>query len=220
MWDSRLAASLVVLALLTMAAGCGGDEDDDAGASPASLRSQLLPESELPGFATEGTTEWGNPIDFAHRGLLIPESTPLSQAVGALEGANFEAALGERFAEAGGNPFEGAHASVAVAQLGSDGDAREVLDYARQEALKPPCLGDCSVNGREFAVPGIPGAKGVQLTPDPDPPPDAPPPFVSYAAMFTIGPRFYLVDADGEPGQVEKDQVLSAARALHEQNAR
>jgi hypothetical protein len=117
-----------------------------------------------------------------------------------------------------GKPFEGPRAAEDVVQFGSDDDARAALDYERKEALKQPCLAPCSVQSREFAVPGIPGAKGVQLTPLPDPPPDVPPPFVSYSVGFTIGPRLFLVVADGGPGQIEKDQVVDAAEALYKRN--
>jgi hypothetical protein len=195
--------------------GCGGDDDKT---SPASLRNQLPPASEIPGFKSERKSDYDNPIDFAHEGLPLPEATPLSQAVEAFENAGFEAGVGERFVK--GKPFEGPRATMNVAQLGSDDDARETLDYVRKEALKQPCFAVCAVQGKEFAVAGIPGAKGVQQTPLPDPPPDAPPPFVSYGVGFTIGSRLFLVGADGGPGQVKKDQVLDAAEALYKRNAK
>jgi hypothetical protein len=75
------------------------------------------------------------------------------------------------------------------------------------------------VKAREFAVQGIPAAKGVQLTPQPDPPPNAPPPFEAYSVGFTVGPRLFWVNADGGPGQPKKSQVVSAAKALYERNA-
>jgi hypothetical protein len=128
--------------------------------------------------------------------------------------------VGEGFVAAKGSPFEGPRAAVDVAQFGADDDAREALDYVRKEALKQPCFGVCSVDAREFAVAGIPGAKGVQLRPQRNLPPNAPPPFEAYSIGFTIGPRLYLVNADGGPGQVKKSQVLDAARALYERNAK
>jgi hypothetical protein len=195
--------------------GCGGDDNKT---SPASLRNQLLPASEIPGFKSERKFDWDNPIDFVHEGLFIPEATPLSQAVDAFENAGFEAGVGERFVK--GKPFEGPGTTVDVAQLGSDDDAREALDYVRKEGLKQPCFAVCSVDAKEFAVAGIPGAKGAQLTPQKEPPPDAPPPFEAYGIGFTIGPRLYLVNAGGGPGQVKKSQVLSAAKALYERNAK
>jgi len=118
-----------------------------------------------------------------------------------------------------GKPFEGPGANENVAELGSEDDAREALDYVRQEALKQPCFAVCSVEGKEFAVAGIPGAKGVQQTPLSDPPPNAPPPFASYGVAFTIGPRLYLVGTGGPPGQVKKDQIVEAAEALYKRNA-
>lgn len=194
--------------------GCGGDDDKT---SPASLSDQLLPVSEIPGFKSERKFEWDNPIDFVHEGLFLPEATPLSQAVDAFENVGFEAGVGERFVK--GKPFEGPGANVNVAELGSEDDAREALDYVRKEELKQPCFAVCATEGKEFAVSGIPGAKGVQQTPLSDPPPDAPPPFTSYGVGFTIGPRLYFVGAGGEPGQVKKDQVIDAAQALYKRNA-
>jgi hypothetical protein len=201
-------------------AGCGGDDD---GTSPASLRSQLLPASEIHGFKSERKFEWDNPIDYVGQGLqgrILPESTPPSQAVDALEDAGFEAGVGNRFVAAEGNRFQGPEMAVDVVQFGSDDDARDALEYLGKEAEKPPCFGVCSVGIREFPVTGIPGATGVQLTPLPDPPPDAPPPFEAYGVGFTIGPRVYLVDAGGGLGQVEKSQIVSAAKALYHRNAK
>jgi hypothetical protein len=210
----RLRNLLAIFALVVVAlVGCGGDDD---GTSPASLTGELLPASEVPGFKVEREFEWDNPIDFVVEGLHLPEATPPSDAVEAFENAGFDAAAGERLVVANGNPFEGPHGAVDVVQLGSDDDAREALDYVRREALKQPCFAVCSVEGREFSVAGIPGAEGVQLTPLPDPPPDAPHPFESFSVGFTDGPRLYLVSLDGGPGQVKKGEVLSAAKALYE----
>jgi hypothetical protein len=211
LFGAALAAAVLCVGGLP---GCGGDDDKT---SPASLRNQLLPASEIPGFKSERKFDFDNPIDFAHEALFLPEATPLSQAVDAFENANFEAGVGERLVK--GKPFEGPSATQNVGQLGSDDDAREALDYARKEALKQPCFAVCSTQGKEFAVEGIPGAKGVQQTPLPDPPPDAPPPFAAYGVGFTIGSRLYLVGMDGEPDQVKKEQVVDAAQALYERNA-
>jgi hypothetical protein len=197
--------------------GCGGD---DNGTSPASLKSHLLPASAVPGFKIERNFDWDNPIDLVAEGLPLPQTTPPSRAVKVFEDAGFEAAVGEQLVAAKGNTFESPHATIDVIQLGSDDDARDALDYVRKEALKQPCFAVCSVEGREFAVEGIPGAKGVQLSPLRNPPPNAPPPFEAYGVGFTIGPRLYVTNADGGPGQVKKDRVLSAAKALYARNAK
>jgi hypothetical protein len=216
-----LRAALASSVLCTGAlAGCGGGDD---GTSPADLTSQLLPASEFPGFKSERKFEWDNTIDYVGQGLqgrILPESTPPSQAVDAFDDAGFEAGVGDRFVRANGNRFEGPQIAEDVVQLGSDADAREALDYVGKEASKPPCFGVCSVAIRKFAVPGIPGASGIQLTPQRNPPPDAPPPFEAYGVGFTIGPRLFLVDAGGGPGQVNKSQVVDAAKALYQRNAK
>lgn len=217
MWDS-LGTKLAVAALLTLGmVGCGGN---DNAVSPASLKSRLLPASDLPGFKVEREFSWDNPIDFVGQELPLPESTPPSRAVKVFDDAGFEAGAGERLVVAKGNRFEGPNAGIVVVQLGSDDEARDTLDYVRKEGLKQPCFAVCSVEGREFAVPAIPGAKGVQLTPLRQPPPDAPPPFAAYGVGFTIGPRLYLTNSGGHPEQVKKSQVLSKAKALYERNTK
>jgi hypothetical protein len=216
---ARLLCRTLALVGVSTAAlmGCGGD---DNGTSPANLRSHLLPASAVPGFKIERNFDWDNPIDLVVEGLPLPEATPPSRAVKVFEDAGFEAAVGERLVVAKGNTFEAPHATIDVIQLGSDDDARDALDYVRKEALKQPCFAVCAVASREFAVEGIPGAKGVQLSPLRNPPPNAPPPFEAYGVGFTIGPRLFLANADGGPGQVKKDRVLSAAKALYERNAK
>ena len=205
--------------LLTAAlAGCG---DGDADTSPASLRGQLASASELRGFKSERKFDWDNAIDFVGQGLVaMPQSTPPSEAVAAFENAGFQAGAGEGFVAAEGPPFEGPHAAVAVVMLGSDEKARDALEYVRREALKQPCFAVCSVSARDFAVSGIPGAKGVHLTPLKDPPPEAPPPFEAYTVAFTTGPRLYVVNMDGAPGQAKKSEAVGTAEALYRPNAR
>ena len=213
----RTALVLVVVVALGALIGCGGD---DNGTSTASLKDRLLPVSELPGFKVERNFEWDNPIDFVSEGVPLPEATPRSSAVEAFEDFGFEAAAGERLVVAKGNPFEAPHAGISIVQLGSDEDARKALGYVRKESLKQPCFAVCAVDPQEFAVAEIPEAKGVHLSPLREPPPDAPPPFEAYAIAFTIGPRLYLANADGGPGQLKKERVVGAAKALYDRNAK
>lgn len=211
---TALAVSALSLAAL---AGCGGD--DDEGASAASLKRQLLPVSEWSGLKVERTFEWDNPIDAVHEGLPTPEGTPLSRSVEVFEDAGFEAGAGERLVAARGEPFHGPQVTVDVIQLGSEEGAGDALEYVSKEALKQPCFAVCSVGAEEISVPGIPGAKGSHLTPLPEPPEGAPPPFEAYGVGFTIGSRLFVVNAGAEPGQVGKQQVMDAAAALYERNA-
>jgi hypothetical protein len=200
---------VAILLLAAFVAGCGGDDET----SPDSLRSRLLPASEVPDFKVERTFEWENAIDYVAQGLFVSENTRPSEVVDVVEDAGFEAGAGEILARGAMGP----HMSVLVAKFGSDDGARDVRDRVHQEDLTQPCYGACSQIQSDVAVSGIPDAKGAQSVPDPNPPPDAPHPFEAYAVEFTVGSYLYVVNGGAEPGQLEKQDVLDAATALYEQ---
>jgi hypothetical protein len=200
---------LAILFVAALLAGCGGDDET----SPESLRSRLLPASEVPGFKLKRTFEWDNAVDYVVQGLFVSQNTRPSEVIDVVEGAGFEAGAGEIFSQGG----EGPDISVLAAKFASGDDAREVRDRVHQEDLTQPCYGVCSQIQSDVAVSGIPDAKGAESVPDPNPPPDAPPPFEGYAVEFTVGSYLYVVNGGGGPGHLEKRQVLDAATALYRQ---
>jgi hypothetical protein len=210
------------LALVALCAGIAlaacGDDDDGGGTSAADLKQQLLPESQLPVFKAERNFKWDNAVDATFQGLFLPEETPPSEALDAYEEADFAAGAAQSLVVKEGNTFEGPRGFQAVIEFGSDEDASEVLEFVHEQDLKQPCFAVCSVNPSELAVDGIPGAKGAKLVPLKKPPPNAPPPFEAYAVEFTIGPRLYMVNAGGGPGQAKANTVLDAARQLYARN--
>jgi hypothetical protein len=209
--------ALVALLATGALAGCGDDDDDGGdGASAADLKKQLLPESDVPGYKVQRTFAWDNATDAVVQGLFLPEETPPSRGVEVYEDAGFEAGAGEQLVK--GNPFEGPHAAVVVIEFGSEDGARDALDFVHGEDLKQPCFAVCSVNPREMAVDGIPGAKGAQLLPLRNPPDNAPPPFEAYAVEFTVGARLFVVGGSGGPEQVDKTFVLDAAKRYYARN--
>jgi hypothetical protein len=204
----------IVALLVGVAAvsGCGGD---DGSTDPAALKDRLPSPATFPGFTLERTLTWDNPIDLVAGAIPLPQSTQLSVAVKALEDAGFEAGAGQEL-------FKGEHEArlaVKAMKFDSDDGAREGLDYVEKEGLKQPCLGACSEVGSKFAVPDIPGARGVQQLPVRNPPRGAPPPFYAYGVGFTVGPYLYLVNGEGDPGAIKKGQVVAAARALYRRAA-
>jgi hypothetical protein len=205
----RLRVGFVAL-LLALAAGCGGDDE----ASPDSLRGRLLPAAEVRGFKVKRTFEWENAVDYVVQGLFVSQNTRPSEVVDVVEDAGFEAGAGEILTTGGAM---GPEISVLAAKFASDDGARDVRDRVHQEDLTQPCYGACSQIQSDVAVSGIPDAKGAQSVPDPNPPPDAPHPFEAYAVEFTVGSYLYVVNGGGEPGQLEKQEVLDAASALHQQ---
>ena len=86
-----LALALLCTAVLS---GCGGD--DNGGTSPASLKNDLIPPSQFSDFTKvarsfESDIRSTSPVE----GIALPEATPPSDAVKAMEDASFEAAVGE-----------------------------------------------------------------------------------------------------------------------------
>ena len=152
------------------------------------------------------------------QGFFLPEATPPSEGVDVYEEAGFDAGAGQALVVKKGNAFEGPRASQVVIEFGSDEGAGDVLDFVHEQDLKQPCFAVCSVDPSEMAVDGIPGAKGAKLLPQKNPPPNGPPPFEAYAVEFTIGPRLYLVNAGGGPGQVKPDSIVKAAQRLYARN--
>jgi hypothetical protein len=206
----RIAVCCAVLAIVAVA-GCGGGDDDT---TPASLKGQLLPASQVPGFKVQRPYEWDNSVDFVVQGVPLPQSTAPSKAVEVMDDAGFLAGAGEDLEpESGGERGVG----VRVARFGSDDDARDVADYVYAEGLKLPCYGSCTEHPSSFAVAGIPGAKGVQQRPSkPGVGASGPPGFDAYGVVFTIGPTVYLVGGQGGPGQLQRSVVVDAAQKLYQ----
>lgn len=200
--------ALLALLVAALVVGCGGGDDES---SPDSLRSRLLPASEVPDFKVKRTLEWENAVDYVVQGLFISQNTRPSEVIGVVEDAGFEAGAGEILSTGAMGP----EITVLAAKFASDDGARDVRDRVHQEDLTQPCYGVCSQIQSDVAVSGIPDAKGAQSVPDPNPPPDAPPPFEGYAVEFTVGSYLYVVNGGGGPGQLEKQDVLDAASALY-----
>jgi hypothetical protein len=203
----RTRASLIAVCALAVAAlaGCGGGDDEP---STADLKAQL-PVAPFANFPLHRAYDWGDPINFVVQGIPLPQSTDPSTAVKVMKDAGFEGAAGEDL-ERGGTGI-----SFVAARFGSADDARDVQSYVYSEGLKLPCYKSCSEQPGDLTVTGIPGAKGVQQVPAKNPPPDAPPPFTAYGVGFTVGDRFYLVSGGGEPGTLEKETVIEAAKQLY-----
>ena len=216
------ALSLVVLAAL---AGCGGYGDDEADTDPAALKSRLVPATEISGYKLRRTFEWDNSIDLVAEGIPMSETTAPSGAVEVMEDAGFEAGAGEHLAKEAG-----ADISLLVAKFASADDARDVQQYVYREGLKLPCYASCTQDPSDLPVSGIPGAKGIQQLPkdgtqasagggegaSSEGPPTGPPPFVAYGVGFTVGEDFYLVSGGGEPGRLDKDEVIALARRYYD----
>jgi hypothetical protein len=199
----------LICAALALGAGCGGDDET----SPASLKAQLVPASQLR-LKVEEPFEWDNPIDFIVDGVLIPAGTKHSDAIEEIDDFGFEAGYGEILRPRGGGP----DIHLDVAKFDSDDGARDARDYLHQQDLQQPCFAACSVNPEDLDVNGVPNLEGVHQVPLPKAqiPPGAGPPFERFVVEFTIGPYLYIVDAGGAPGDTPPRRFASGTKIVYE----
>jgi hypothetical protein len=199
----------LICAALALGAGCGGDDET----SPASLKSRLVPASQLR-LEVVQPFEWDNSIDFSVEGVLLPAATKPSAAVDEIDDAGFDAGDGEILRPKGGGP----DIHVAVVKFDSDDGAVEIRDYLHGQDLQQPCFEACTVNPKELELKGVPNSKAVHQVPLPKSqiPPGAPPPFERYVAEFTIGPYLYIADAGGAPGDTPPARFQRGVRTVYE----
>ncbi len=205
----RLALLLAASLLMALGAtGCGGGGEE---ATPASLKPLLLPVAQLKPLQLERTFGWDNPTDFTTQGVFLPEATPPSEAIAAMDDANFEAAAGQEMRPKGGSP----DVHVDVARFGSADGARQALSYLHGQDLQHPCFASCSVSPRPLTVKGVPSSEGVYQAPNGIKPPPGSGPFERYVLEFAIGPDLFIVDANGGPGDTPPAQFDAGARTVY-----
>jgi hypothetical protein len=199
---------LLVAAALLGSCGSSGSSDQSS-ASEAKVR--LLPASELKPLVQDRVLAWDNPIDFVGQGIALPEGTPPSEAVKAMEDAGFSVGAGQQFVSKGG---VGAH--IDVAKFDSTDGARGALVYLHGQDLLHPCFTSCSVDTHRFTVKGVPGSTGVHQTPNGIKPPLGSHPFERDLAEFTIGEYLYVVEADGDPGSIPPARFDQGVEVLYQ----
>jgi hypothetical protein len=205
----NLGLAVLISAALAVGVGCGGDNET----SPASLKAQLVPASQLR-LKVEEPFEWDNPIDFTVDGVFLPAGTKPSDAIEEIEDFGFEAGYGELLRPRGGGP----DIHLEVAKFDSDDGARDARDYLHQQDLQQPCFAACTVNPEDLNVEGVPDLKGVHQVPLPKAqvPAGAGPPFERFVVEFTIGPYLYIVDANGDPGDTPPGRFASGTKIVYE----
>jgi hypothetical protein len=201
----------IVLACLALALGaCGGEE-----VPPLSLKERLV----QPGDAPNGYEPDGQPTSTRDVNAFVSsikdtfvQMTP-EEATRALADAGFVAAAN------GGlhNVERDSDMGSAAVQFESEEGATDALELRHEDALKP-CRERCDIVITEFDVPDIPDATGVQRSKTEESSAGAGegPLFDSFEVSFVDGPFLYVVRGIGPPGSVTKDQVIDAAKALHE----
>ena len=210
---------LAALAMITLVA-CGGGDDDET-AAPVPLAQRVLTAEDAPGSKPDPVERPQATKDFdefikALGDLAIDPDTEEITAV--FEEAGFEGARTETRFYGETHSRAAPHVSSSVIQLQSEDGAASALDWAESD-VKKPCPMSCAVQRSEFEVDDIPGARGVHRnataediervgTEDERP-------FDGYWVGFTDGAFVYTVDLHGPPGSVSEEQALDIARAYH-----
>src|SRR4051812_27306386 len=170
--------------------------------SSSDVKARLLPPAQLKPLTQERAFLWENAIDFVGQGVTLPEGTPPSEAVEAVEDAGFSVGAGQQLASEGA-PV----ARISVAKFDSTDGATEAQNYLHGQDMQHPCFKSCSVDTHAFTIKGIPGSKGVRQSPNGIEPPPGSQPFERDLTEFTIGEYLYLVEADGDPGSIPMAQL-------------
>ena len=190
-------------------AGACGDEQG----KPLSLSQRVLQTNEMPGFAGRPTPQTISTlhafVDEIKDDLV--QASP-ADARDVLSAAGFRTAVVRSLTGRDGD----AEVTSIVVRLGSLKQAEDVLDWRHEDALSP-CPGVCNVDITDFEVNDIPNASGVRRVREHGAEGAGPSkPFESYEVSFVEGPFLYVVHSIGQPGAIERSELVSAAHTLHD----
>jgi hypothetical protein len=210
----RIAALCVAACALTLA-GCGSDSDSNA--SNPDVRSRVVSAKTLLGFPL--LPEAGNAVR-TDPGVWVADSPfPLyadpEQATADLRRGTFIAGIIKIFKAAEG---VGSAGNIVV-QMGDGKAASDEVARQAAQAVALPCPDACRKHSERFAVPGVPDARGVDLTSTFDRP-------VTEAGMtfkvthdisifFTKGAFAYQLFAGGPSMERRRDELIAAAQAQY-----
>jgi hypothetical protein len=210
----KLIKALAILgalgAMLVAAAGCGDDDGGDD-VPLAELKSHLPTADDL-GLESEREFEWDNATDFVVQGFVLPEATPPSELVAAIDDAGFQGAAGTHLAD----PPRPGGARIGVAQFDSDEGAIQARDFLHEQDLKQPCLAACAVSPEEYKLDEIPDSTAVHHAPSKGELPPGLSPVEAYHGEFVVGSQLYVVQMDSAPSPALEVEFNRVVEALYE----
>jgi hypothetical protein len=199
----------MIVASAALAVGCGGGGDETT--SAASLQSLLLPAAQLKPLVLRQKFAWDNPTDYVAQGVSLPETSPPSKTIAAVEDAGFNSAAGQDLTP----KSPGVQVHVLVANFDSSDGARQALDELHAQDLQQPCAAACTVDPRPFKLTGIPNSEAIHQVPNGNKPPPGSRPFERFVVEFTIGSDLYTVDASGGPGDIPAARFSQGADTVY-----
>ncbi len=211
---------LAALAMITLVA-CGGDDDEET-AAPVPAAQRFVTEEDAPGSKPDPdeTRQTVEDLDAFIVGLSELAVDPdKEEATTVFEEAGFKGAgVDTRFYGEAHTPGVSPHVVSSFMELGSEDGAASALDWLEADSKKP-CPRSCAVQISTFDV-DIPGARGVRrLTTAEDIErvgTEDQRPSDSYWVGFSNGAFVYNVDLFGPPGSVSEEQALDIASAYYD----
>jgi hypothetical protein len=216
---------LAALAMFTLVA-CGGADEDDETTAPVPLAQRFLTVEDAletkpdPVEKRQTTVDLDEFIGVLSQLAVDPdkeEMTTVFQEAG-FKGAGVDSRF---FGET--HTFTVPHVSSSFIELESEDGATSALDWLETDSRKP-CPMSCAVQISTFDVDDIADARGVHRiataediervgTEDQQP-------FDSYWVGFSNGAFAYTVDLHGPPGSVSEEQALDIASAYYDRLTR
>jgi hypothetical protein len=191
-------------------AGCG-DED----AEPLTLEQRLPTQKELPGYelASARRDVFTDSAAFAKAIEDALVQATVVQATDVFNEAGFVSAIGQEFSRKDAGLY------VLVIEFESEDGTQRASEW-RDEDIRKPCPGKCSVDISEFDVDGVSGATpGIRRTVTQerlDELDEEGQPYDSYEVGFNDGRLAYDIRASGPPGSVTQEETIEALNRLYE----
>ena len=213
---------LAALAMFTLVA-CSGSDDDDDTTAPVALTARFVTAADAPGSKADPVETRETTVDFDEFISTLSERAidpDTEEATTIFEEAGFKGAgVDTRFYGETHTPGVSPHVVSSFIELGSEDGATSALDWLETDVRKP-CPMSCAAQISTFDVDDIADARGVRRsataediervgTADERP-------FESYWVGFTNGAFVYTVDLFGPPGSVSEEQALEIATAYYD----
>jgi hypothetical protein len=211
---------LAVLAMLTLVACAGGDDET---ATPLPLAQRFVTAEDAPGSKADPVETRETTVDFDEFIALLSEASidpDTDEMTTVFQDAGFKSAgVDWRFYGETHTTGSSPHVVSSFIELDSEDGATSALDWLETDVRKP-CPMSCAVDRSSFDVDGIADARGVQRIAtaediervgNPDERPSE-----EYWIGFTNGAFVYTVNLFGPPGSISEEQALEIVSAYHD----
>ena len=219
----RFAISLLAALAMTTLVACGGGDEETAAPVPPAQR--FVTAEDAPGTkpdpveVRETTVDLDEFIAALSERAVDPDEEEMTEV---FQEAGFKGAGADARFFGDTHTFTAPHVFSSFVELESEDGATSALDWLETDSRKP-CPMSCAVQISTFDVDDIADARGVHRVATAEDiervGTEEQQPFDSYWVGFTNGAFVYTVDLHGPPGSVSEEQALEIASAYYERLA-